>query len=110
MAEVFGGEREAAVARELTKMFEEVRRGTLSKLAATYGSGSPPRGEIVVLVAPPQAAAASTADAEAVLTELLATRSPSAAATEAAALTGRSRRELYAQALSLRGKADDRAD
>jgi 16S rRNA (cytidine1402-2'-O)-methyltransferase len=52
MAEVFG-DREAVVARELTKLFEEVRRGRLGALAAAYGESGPPRGELVVLVGPP---------------------------------------------------------
>jgi 16S rRNA (cytidine1402-2'-O)-methyltransferase len=52
MAEVFGP-REAVVARELTKMFEEARRGTLAELAAHYDAAGPPRGELVVLVGPP---------------------------------------------------------
>ena len=52
MAEVLGP-REAVVARELTKMFEEARRGTLAELAAHYEAAGPPRGELVVLVGPP---------------------------------------------------------
>lgn len=49
MAEFLGGEREAAVCRELTKMFEETRRGTLTQLAAYY-EAHPPKGEIVIVV------------------------------------------------------------
>lgn len=45
-----GGERQAAVAREMTKQFEEVRRGTLTELRAYY-EGSPPRGEVVIVIA-----------------------------------------------------------
>ncbi len=47
------GKRNAAIARELTKLFESVRRGTLDELAATLAEEEPPRGEIVLLVAPP---------------------------------------------------------
>ena len=50
MAEYFGPERQAAVCRELTKMFEETRRGTVTELAAHY-EAHPPKGEIVMVVA-----------------------------------------------------------
>ena len=53
MAEIFGGERRAVVARELTKTFEELRRGTLDELAAHYREAATPKGEIVICVAPP---------------------------------------------------------
>ena len=49
------GDRPAAIAREITKLHEEVRRGTLSELAAHYADTGPPRGEIVIVVAPPLA-------------------------------------------------------
>lgn len=49
LAAVGAGERQAAVARELTKQFEEVRRGTVSDLAAYYQQ-TPPRGEVVIVV------------------------------------------------------------
>lgn len=49
LAEVFGGERNACVARELTKKFEENRRGTLSELYEWYGANAP-KGEIVLVV------------------------------------------------------------
>lgn len=50
LAEHFGTEREAAVCRELTKMFEETRKGTLPELAAHY-EATPPKGEIVLIIA-----------------------------------------------------------
>lgn len=46
----FGPGREAAVCRELTKMFEETRKGTLAELAQHYGT-QPPKGEIVLVIA-----------------------------------------------------------
>ena len=102
MAEVLSGDRQAAVARELTKVFETVRTGTLGELAATFGAESPPRGEIVVLVGPPTAEAPSTADADRLLMELLGEKPLSEAVAEAATLTGLKRRDLYRRALALK--------
>lgn len=55
MAAALGADREAAVCRELTKRFEEVRRGTLAELAAAHAEEAPPKGEVVVVVGPPTA-------------------------------------------------------
>jgi 16S rRNA (cytidine1402-2'-O)-methyltransferase len=96
--------REVAVARELTKMYEECRTGSAQELAAHYAA-HPPRGEIVLLVGPPPAGApASQADAETMLRELLATQKPSQAAGAVAKATGLDRRTLYARALELRSE------
>ncbi|CUS46405.1 rRNA small subunit methyltransferase I  len=97
------GNREAAVTREITKKFEEAVTGTLSSLAARYAD-APPRGEIVVVVAPPgEPEAASVDDAEAALTEAL-TRLPMAkAVSEVAKKLGVDRKELYARALEMKG-------
>lgn len=81
------GDRPAAVARELTKAFETVRRATLSALAATYAD-APPRGEIVVVVGPPLEAPPDSETVDALLLRLLATGSVKSAAEEAAAATG----------------------
>ena len=56
------GDRPAAVARELTKLYEEVRRGTLTELARHYAGAGPPRGEIVLVIGPPGAEARETVD------------------------------------------------
>src|SRR3954470_9270563 len=61
------GKREAAVARELTKLHEEVRRGDLSSLADDYAAGAETRGEMVIVIAPPLAEPASAADIDALL-------------------------------------------
>jgi 16S rRNA (cytidine1402-2'-O)-methyltransferase len=93
--------REIAVARELTKLFEECRRGSASDLAAHYRE-HPPRGEIVVL-AGPQGEAPKPDDAaiEAALREAL-TRLPVAkAAKEVARATGLDRKDMYVRALAL---------
>jgi 16S rRNA (cytidine1402-2'-O)-methyltransferase len=104
MVDAFGHERAAAVIRELTKIHESVRRGTLAELAAAYGEEEAPRGEIVVVVGPPSAEETSAEDVDAVLLSLLETHSVSAAAAEAAALTGLPRRRLYARALALKSR------
>ena len=105
MAAVLSGERPATIARELTKAFETVVSGTLSGLAETFAKQGPPKGEIVVLVAPPTAAAPSAEDADRLLGELLKDKPLSEAVAEAASLTGLKRRDLYQRALAL--KNDD---
>jgi 16S rRNA (cytidine1402-2'-O)-methyltransferase len=107
MAGVLGADRLAAVARELTKKFEEVRRGTLADLAAQYAAEAAPKGEAVVLVGPPDAAAAhanSAAGLDAALTRALTTLSVKDAAREVAAQLDLPRREVYARALELTRK------
>src|ERR1700676_1282254 len=65
------GPREAAVCRELTKLYEEVRRGDLTSLARHYGAGEEPRGEIVIVIAPPGAPAPDAADLDTLLRQAL---------------------------------------
>jgi 16S rRNA (cytidine1402-2'-O)-methyltransferase len=105
MAEAFGANRRATVGRELTKLFETVVSGTLADVAQEFG-GAPPKGEIVIVVAPPVAQAATADEADRVLRALLADLPVAAAAAEAAAVTGLPRRELYRRALGLKGKGD----
>jgi 16S rRNA (cytidine1402-2'-O)-methyltransferase len=104
----FGGGRRAAVARELTKVFETVYRGTLSQLAAqARADANFSRGEITVVVeGAPRAMAgdAPRAQLDATLTILLTELSPSKAAALAARLTGAKRNDAYARALEI-GKA-----
>ncbi|RNJ49506.1 16S rRNA (cytidine(1402)-2'-O)-methyltransferase [Methylocystis hirsuta] len=97
------GKRNAAIARELTKLFESVRRGTLDELAAALAEEEPPRGEIVLLVAPPGADAAQTAaaDLDAKIEEALTAHSVKDAASVVSAATGQPRRQVYARALEL---------
>ncbi len=97
------GDRDAAIARELTKLYETVRRGTLAELDAALATEEPPRGEIVLLVAPPAADAAEIGRAEldARIEEALATHSTKDAAAVVAASTGQPRRQVYARALEL---------
>lgn len=96
------GDRPAALARELTKRFEEVRRGTLSALAAGCRA-DPPRGEIVLVVgpAPEEAAAGPEAVDRLLLAALSRGESVKDAAEAVAAATGVKRREVYGRALAL---------
>ena len=97
------GDREAAVAREISKTYEETVSAPLSVLAVRYAD-TPPKGEIVVIVAPPgEAEAPSEADADALLIEALDRLSVGQAASEVAKATGLPRRGLYARALTLKG-------
>ncbi|MDR6952613.1 16S rRNA (cytidine1402-2'-O)-methyltransferase [Ancylobacter sp. 3268] len=99
------GERKAAMCRELTKAFEEVRRGSLADLAAHYAEVGPPRGEIVLVIGPPPATEASDADIDAALRQALASLSLKDAAAAVAAATGRPRRDVYARALALQAES-----
>jgi len=97
------GNRAAAVARELTKLYEEVRRGELSELAAHYETHEA-RGEIVVMVGPP--APASPPDGASLDAEILAALETLSVKDAAAAVAARARlprREVYARALLLAG-------
>ena len=96
------GDREAAVTREITKRFEEAVTGTLSMLAARYAD-APPKGEIVIVVAPPgEPEAASGEDVDAALAEALTRLSTGQAASEVAKRLGVDRKELYARALEMK--------
>lgn len=102
-AEVLGA-RPAVMARELTKLYETVRRGTLPELAAQFAAEGPPKGEIVVLIGQAEAEAAGPeADAalDAKIRAALASHSIKDAAALVAADTGLAKREVYARALAL---------
>ncbi|MGN6500425.1 MAG: 16S rRNA (cytidine(1402)-2'-O)-methyltransferase [Tsuneonella sp.] len=95
-------EREVAVAREMTKLHEECRTGTPDELIRHYAA-HPPKGEIVLLVAPANDDGAESGDIDALLRAALETLSPSQAAAQVARATRADRRELYARAMALRG-------
>jgi len=100
LAEVLGP-RPAAVAREMTKRFEEVVRGTLTELAARYAD-APPRGEITLVVGPPpDEEPPAEADLDALLRAALEGHSLKEAVAEVTAATGLPRRVVYARALAL---------
>jgi len=102
LAASLGGNRQAAVARELTKMFEETRRGTLSELAAHYAEAGPPRGEIVLLVGPPLETEITQASLDAALLDALRDQPTKAAANAVAEALGLPKRDVYQRALQLK--------
>jgi 16S rRNA (cytidine1402-2'-O)-methyltransferase len=105
MAGAFGAERPAAVAREMTKRFEEVRRGSLGVLATHYASAEA-RGEICIVVGPAAAEvvvgdAEVTAQLRAALDSGLSVKDAAEAVAKA---TGRKRRDVYREALGMLGQ------
>ena len=102
LADVLGGDRDAVVARELTKLFEETRRGTLSELAEHYAQEGPPKGEIVLLIGPPIAEQASAEMIDRALTDALSRLPVKAAANEVADMFSLSKRDAYQRALTLK--------
>ncbi len=107
MAGTLGGERHAAVGRELTKTFEEVRRGTLAELAVHYAAADTPKGEIVICVGPAAEKADRPADIDRLLLSLAAEMPASKAASEAAKMTGGQKQALYRRLLELRNAGGD---
>lgn len=105
MAETLGA-RQAVVARELTKAFEEVRRGSLSELAAHYQAAGAPKGEVVVCIGPPEAAAPDAEDTDRLLLALSQELSASKAAGEAARMTGGKKSDLYRRLLTLKAEGE----
>jgi 16S rRNA (cytidine1402-2'-O)-methyltransferase len=96
------GSREAAIARELTKHFETVRRRLLPDLAALVAAEPPPKGEIVVLVGPPGLAPLlAQEDVDARLGKALESLSVKDAAAVVSVETGQPRRKVYARAIEL---------
>lgn len=95
------GSRDAAVARELTKKFEEVVTGSLQELSDRYAD-TEPKGEIVLIVGPPEKQAAESGDVDAALLEALGRLPASKAAGEVAKRFGLERKELYARAAKLK--------
>jgi 16S rRNA (cytidine1402-2'-O)-methyltransferase len=100
IAEALPG-REVAVARELTKKFEECRTGSPEQLRAHYAE-HPPKGEIVLMIAPPVDQEPAEADVDALLRAALESEKASQAAAQVAKVTGLDRKTLYARALELK--------
>jgi len=107
LAAVLGPDRPATVLREITKLHEEVRTGTLGQLAAETAAAAPPKGEIVLVVGPPDAAeraAEAEAGLEGALAAALETMSVKSAAQQVADDLGLPRRQVYEAALKMTGK------
>lgn len=105
MAAAFGN-RPAALCRELTKLYEETRRGNLTELA-DGAERDPPRGEVVIVVAgASEVAPADDAAVDRMLHQALKTKSVRDAAQDVAEVSGRPRREVYRRALMLAGQSD----
>ena len=96
------GLRSGAVTREMTKLHEEVRRGTLAELAQAYEKESAPRGEVTLLVSPPHAAETDFTAVDAALTAALTFMPLKPASEMIADLTGVSRKAVYARGLEMK--------
>jgi 16S rRNA (cytidine1402-2'-O)-methyltransferase len=103
------GDRAATVARELTKAYETVYRGTLVSLATDFAIADEPRGEIVVVVGPPVEEPASADDIEASLAAALDTLSVKDAAAAVAARLGLPKRDVYARAVEMASERRSKA-
>jgi len=103
MAEILGP-RPAAVARELTKLHEEIARDDLPGLAARYGEAGPPKGEVVIVIGPPQETEIAGEAIDQRLTAALMRMSVRDAAAAVADELGLPRRQLYERALQLLGR------
>jgi 16S rRNA (cytidine1402-2'-O)-methyltransferase len=101
MVELWGESRKIVVARELTKRFEEYRRGTVQELAQYYTKEASPRGEIVLVIGASEQEKHSSEDCDTLLHQALRTHSLKDAAALVATATGISKRTLYQRALSL---------
>lgn len=99
------GPRPAAVARELTKLYEEVRRGSLDELARHYAESGSPKGEAVIVVGPPAPDGPET-DIDAMLDDALSRMSLRDAAETVSVATGQKKRDVYAQALARTRRLD----
>lgn len=107
MTEILG-KRQAAVARELTKRFETFQRGTLAELSDFF-SGDRPKGEIVILVSPPEEQELTEVDTDTLLLEALKDMPVSTAAKKVSKATGVDRKTIYTRAMELKnaGSAED---
>ena len=112
MAETLGPDRPAVMARELTKTFETVRRGTLGSLAEAFANEPSPKGEVVILIGPPVISEPDADTVDTLLARLLESHPLKEAAAMAATATGLTKRDLYQRALELKAEAagDDADD
>ena len=104
MAKVLGEDRQAAVCREITKLYEEVRRGSLADLAQQYAEGEAPKGEIVIVVAPPEDKTTAVGDLEEAVRFALETLSVKEAASAVAFMMNVPRKKAYQMALDIKNE------
>ncbi len=97
------GPRRGVVAREMTKLYEEVSRGTIDQLIERFGEVARVKGEIVVIVEPPAEKAFTADEIDSLITEHLHSTSLKEAVAHVAEITGVARRKIYTRALSLSG-------
>lgn len=104
MAKVLGP-RQGAIGRELTKKFEEIRRGPLDQLASHYLEAGAPKGEVTIVIAPPakDAEQATAEDIDRLLVQALQGLSLKDAAAAVSVATGGKKRDIYSRALALKG-------
>lgn len=103
LSEVLGPDRPAALCRELTKTYEEVRRGSLAKLLES-AEERPPKGEVVLVIGPPDARDEAI-DLDTLIENALSRMSPRDAVKSVTALTGLPRKDVYARVLDLSAPA-----
>jgi 16S rRNA (cytidine1402-2'-O)-methyltransferase len=101
MADVLG-DRPATVSRELTKKFEQTRRGTLAELAAFYQKSGPPKGEVTLVIQPGAEKATDEAALDRRLIDALKSETVRDAAELVSAATGLPKRQVYSRALELK--------
>ncbi|WP_417317270.1 16S rRNA (cytidine(1402)-2'-O)-methyltransferase [Emcibacter sp.] len=98
------GQRTVAVCRELTKLYEEIRQGPIDEIVAYYEGAAAPKGEIVIVIGPPEESEASDNEVDEALTKALKNLSVKEAVAAVTGATGRKRKEVYARALELAGR------
>jgi len=97
------GPRQGVVAREMTKLYEEVSRGAIDQLIEKFGSVERVKGEIVVIIEPPAEKSFEADEIDALILEHLHSTSLKEAVAQVATITGIARRKIYTRALSLSG-------
>ena len=101
------GDRQVAVCRELTKLYEEVRKDNLDNLIEYYEGIPTPKGEVVIVVAPPSKGEGQVDDLDAALIDALKTLSVKEAVAAVTFMTGKKRKEVYKRALDLSQNDED---
>ena len=104
IGEVFGINRQVVIARELSKLFEEVRRGTVKQIIESVADKETPKGEIVLMVGPPMKASVDMGTTDVALKVSLRTKSVKDAVDEVSSQLGISKRSCYQRALEIKEK------